>query len=421
VITLRYAVAMYVSSVLGAGILVIPGLAAGAAGPASIIAWVLLAVACYPFAYTFSNLSARKPESGGIYSFALESFGHSASTAVAWLFLAWEILGAPAATLAAASYLSDALPISRLEVFIAAGSILALGFGINYLGIRLSGRVQFATVLGIVAVLFLAVATSVTRIKAQNFSPVFPEGVASVGVAAALIMWCFLGYENVSNVAEEFKDPKRDFHRSVLISVLLISVLYISVAVAIVGTGAYRIGTGVTPFAQMMSTVLGPSGGAAISVLAVVIIFGTVNAYTAGFARAAYAAAREGDLPKGLGVLDRSSGTPRRALAALFSLAVCSLAVFYVFNVNVESAFLATSGAAIFIYVIGSLAGIRLLREKGVRRVLPWVSLLVSMAILPFIGSLLLASAAILVAGIAFNRLVYRRGTTRRSSQAVAV
>ena len=70
VITLRHAVAIYVSSLLGSGIFVIPGLAARIAGPASIVSWLLLSLASYPFAYTFAKLSARRPESGGIYAFA---------------------------------------------------------------------------------------------------------------------------------------------------------------------------------------------------------------------------------------------------------------------------------------------------------------------------------------------------------------
>jgi len=413
VITLRYAVAMYVSSVLGSGIIVIPGLAAREAGPASIVAWVLLAFASYPFAYTFARLSARKPESGGIYSFALEGFGHRVSSAVAWLFVAWEVLGAPAATLAAASYLAAAVPLSRPEIFAAAVTILALGFGINYFGIRLSGRVQLATVASIVAVLALAVATSVERANPANFTPFFPAGLSSVGVAAALIVWCFLGYENVSNVAEEFKDPKRDFQRSVVISVLLISVLYVAVAVAVVGTGVYRSGTGVTPFADMTEGIFGPSGAAVISVLAVFIIFGTVNAYTAGFGRVVYAAAREGDLPRSLAVIDAKTGAPRRALAALFVLAMVSMVAFYVLRIDIESAFLATSGAAIFAYVVGSLSGAKLLKERGARRLLPWISLIVSLAILPFIGVLLVDSVAIVVVGMAVTWL-YSRGAKRR-------
>src|SRR2546425_3060327 len=66
---MRYAVALYMSSVLGSGVLVLPGLAAQIAGPASLLAWLLLSLASYPLAYTFASLSARKPESGGVYSF----------------------------------------------------------------------------------------------------------------------------------------------------------------------------------------------------------------------------------------------------------------------------------------------------------------------------------------------------------------
>ena len=123
VITLRQAVAIYVSSLLGSGIFVIPGLAARIAGPASIISWILLSLASYPFAYTFAKLSARKPEAGGIYGFAKEGIGPNAGAATAWLFLAWAVLGAPAATVAAASYLTFVLPLARLDVFLVAAGL----------------------------------------------------------------------------------------------------------------------------------------------------------------------------------------------------------------------------------------------------------------------------------------------------------
>ena len=63
----------------GSGVLVLPGLAARLAGPASLLAWGLLSVASYPFAYTFASLSARNPESGGVYAFAKEAFGRPAA------------------------------------------------------------------------------------------------------------------------------------------------------------------------------------------------------------------------------------------------------------------------------------------------------------------------------------------------------
>ena len=413
VITVRHAVAIYVSSVLGAGILVIPGLAARAAGPGSLLAWGFLALASYPFAYTFSSLSVRRPESGGIYSFAKEAFGHGASTMTAWLFVAWVVLGAPAITLAAGSYLAFAFPISGPGVFLVALAILAFAYGINLRGIRLSGRVQVVVVGVMVGILTLGVAASAPSVKPANFTPLLPDGAASVGVASALVMWSFLGYENVSNIAEEFKDPKRDFGRSVTISVVLIGVLYMAVAATVVGTGAFTAGGGVTPFAVMMSNVFGTYGGAAVSILAVVIIFSTVNAYTAGMGRVVYAAALDGNLPRFLGKVDPGTGVPRRALAALFLLIAGALVVYYVENVDVQTAFLATSGAAVLTYVVGSAAGVRLLREGGVRRALPWASLVVSFVIIPFIGSLLAASIPVAVLGFLYGRFRGRKEQVR--------
>ncbi len=395
--------ALYISSVLGAGVLVIPGLAAQAAGPASILAWCLLSLASYPFAYTFARLSARNPESGGIYSFAKEAFGVRMGAVVAWLFVAWAMAGAPAISLAAGSYVASSVPLTRPETFIVAGALLLTAFLVNYRGIRFSGRVQLVTVAVIVSVLSFVVVASAASVRASNFAPFLPNGLASVGVAAALIVWSYLGYENVSNVAEEFKDPKRDFNRSVAISVLLVSALYLAVAIVTVGTGAYKGGGGVTPFSTLMSSILGPSGEVAISALAVVIIFSTVNAYVAGMARIIYAAARDGSFPGSLATVDPRTGVPARSILALLALVMASLLAFYALNLDIESAFLATSGAAILTYVVGSAAGIRLLREKGGRRALPWASLLVSLAILPFIGYQLAVSMAIALTGIAYS------------------
>src|SRR3989449_3203454 len=241
-ITLRYAVALYVSSVLGSGVLVLPGLAAQLAGPGSLLAWVLLSVVSYPFAYTFASLSARKPEAGGIYSFTKESFGLRVATVTGWLFALWFITGGPAVMLIAASYVAYAFPMSRAETFVVAGAIIFSVFVVNYRGIVVSNKVQLAVVASIVGLLLATVISSSYLVRLENLEPFLPNGLLPVGVSAALIFWSFLGYENVSNVAEEFRDPKKDFHRSILLSVALVSGLYIAVAFVTVGTLAYKSG-----------------------------------------------------------------------------------------------------------------------------------------------------------------------------------
>src|SRR5438552_3294321 len=407
-ITLRYAVALYVSSVLGSGVLVLPGLAAQLAGPGSLLAWVLLSIVSYPFAYTFASLSARKPEAGGIYSFAKESFGLRIATVTGWLFALWFITGGPAVMLIAASYLAYAFPMSRAETFVVAGAIIFSVFVVNYRGIVVSNKVQLAVVVSIVGLLLATVISSSYLVRLENLEPFLPNGLLPVGVSAALIFWSFLGYENVSNVAEEFRDPKKDFHRSILLSVALVSGLYIAVAFVTVGTLAYKSGGSVAPFAAILSNVLGVYGAIGTAILAVFIIFGTASAYMTGMSRVIYAVARDGGLPRVLDHVSKKTGAPDRSILALVGLSFSVLLVFYVFGADLETALLIPSGAAILTYVIGAVAGVRLLKH----RVFPYVTLAISLAILPFLGALLLFSLATMAAATLYGRFFQgRRGS----------
>ena len=402
--TMRYAVALYMSSVLGSGVLVLPGLTAQRAGPASILAWVLLSMASYPMAYTFASLSARRPESGGVYAFARESFGPRVATSTGWLFVVWYVTGAPAVTVIAASYLAFAFPLGRTVAYAVAGLIIIGAFVINYRGIVVSGKVQLAVVVSIVVLLLTTVVASSRLVRLENFQPFAPNGWLPVGVAAALIFWSYLGYENVSNVAEEFKNPKQDFQRSIVLSVTLIGALYLSVAIATIGTQAYKAGGSVAPFAAILSNALGPYGADGTAILAVFIIFGTVNAYTTGMSRVIYKAAREGGFPKALDKVHPRTGVPHRSLALLSGLSLISLVLFYFLNVDLETALLIPSGAAILVYVIGSASGIRMLGKGGVKSVFPWISLGVSLVMLPFVGVLLVVSLAVAALGLVYNR-----------------
>ncbi|MGA9119742.1 MAG: amino acid permease, partial [Bacteroidota bacterium] len=214
--------------------------------------------------------------------------------------------------------------------------------------------------------------------------------------------WSFLGYENVSNVAEEFRDPKRDFKRSIGLSVVLIGCLYIAVAVVTIGTGAYVAGGSVAPFAAIFSNTLGRYGATGTAVLALFIIFGAVNAYTAGMSRVIYAVARDGGFPRMLYHVNSKTGVPDRSLTMLFGLAMVMLAVYFYSEVNLETALLIPSGAAILVYVIGSAAGIKLLKGKEGRNIFAWISLGMSLAILPFVGVLALIAVVTALAGLGF-------------------
>jgi amino acid efflux transporter len=407
-IKLRNAVALYASSVLGSGVLVLPGLAARIAGPGSILAWILLSLASYPFAYTFASLSARRPESGGVYSFAKEAFGLQIATVTGWLFALWVITGAPAVALIAASYLGYAFPLDHTETFLMGFAIFLAAFIVNYRGIVVSNKVQLATIGSIIALLIAAIVSSSFFVKVQHFTPFLPEGLVPVGTAAALIFWSYLGYENASNVAEEFENPQRDFRRSIILSVVLISALYICVAFVTIGTLAYRAGGSVAPFAAILSNVLGKYGAAGTAVLAVFIIFGTVNAYTTGMSRVFFAVSRDGGFPKSLDHVNEKTKVPDRSLMALFGCTAPVFVIYYFFNVNLETALLIPSGAAILVYIIGSGAGIKLLGkiQKSAKKkaiIFPLISLVISIVVVPFVGWLLFVSIAIVLGALGYS------------------
>ena len=267
----------------------------------------------------------------------------------------------------------------------------------------------------IVGLLLSAIAFSIGSVRLGNFFPFAPHGLMPLGTAAALIFWSFLGYENVSNIAEEFRDPKRDFKRSIVLSVLVIGFLYVAVATVTIGTGAYREGGSVAPFAAIFANTLGRYGAAGTAILALFIIFGAVNAYTAGMSRVIYAVARDGGFPHILYHLNAITGVPDRSLVMLFTFSMLTLGGYFLSGVNLETALLIPSGAAILVYVIGSAAGIKLLKGPQERGVFAWISLLMSLAILPFVGVLALVSVVTGLAGFGF---VWITGWRRKISGA---
>src|SRR3989475_1553707 len=101
-----------------------------------------------------------------------------------------------------------------------------------------------------------------------------------------------------------------------------------------------------------------------------------------------------------LAAVDRRTGAPHHSLVFLIVLVLLSLLAFYILNIDFVSAFLMASGAAILTYVIGSVAGIRLLQDRGMRRGLPSVFLRGWVAPLPLLGTLPAAGGVIARGGL---------------------
>ena len=100
--------ALTLGAMLGTGVISLPALAAGVAGPASLVAWGALVLLSVPLATTFAALGARHPDGGGVATYARLAFGERAATMVGWAFYATIPVGAPAAAGFAGAYVADA-------------------------------------------------------------------------------------------------------------------------------------------------------------------------------------------------------------------------------------------------------------------------------------------------------------------------
>jgi amino acid efflux transporter len=154
----------------------------------------------------------------------------------------------------------------------------------------------------------------------------------------------------------------------------------------------------------MLGNALGTYGAIGTAILALIIIFGTVNAYTTGMSRVIYATAKDGGLPRFLDKIHPQTRVPYRTLILIVTVSWATIIIFYFLNFNLATELLIPSGAAILVYLVGSASGIKLLKVKGVKRSFPWISLMVSIVMIPFVGPLILVSLAFATTGYIYGR-----------------
>ncbi len=412
VITLPQAVALYVAAVIGAGVLLLPGLAATTAGPASMLAWAFDALLGAPLALTFAALGARHPDAGGVATYTARAFGGGAGAAVGWMYFIGATIGQIIVPLVGAAYIAQPLGLDRNGLFLVAGLILAFPIAANLRGLQVSGRMALG-LSALVALLLLAAAlVSLPRQRLSAWTPFLPHGWGAVGQVVVLLLFAFSGWEAVASLGAEFKRPERDIPRSVILSVAIITLLYLAVAAATIGAREYGGPTkDSVSVALLLSGGLGGAlrGGAQViaATVAVIVCIGTINAFIAGVARLGYALAHDDAAPGWLATLDHR-GTPVAGVLLIGLFAEGGLLLSWLLGLDAAFWLALPNTLVLLTYIAGMAAGARLL--SGRWRMLALLSLLLCLAALPFTGASLWL--ALLIALVA---LAYRWGRRRRA------
>lgn len=406
-IRLPSAVALYCGAVLGSGILALPAVAAETAGPASVIAWAALCILSFPLALTFGALARRHPVAGGFAAYIERGLGRRWGMIAGWIFLAQMPTGTVIAGLIAGSYLAAPLGLGRDGVFVIAGVVIVLAYGLNLFGLRLAGAVQAVATAGVLVLVGVIVAAAASDVRAAAFQPFAPDGWPAVGVAATQLFWAFVGWEAITPLAEEFADPERDVARASVISVVVVAVVYLALAVVTIGTRAYGPAAGALPsFAHMAGRTFGAHAILVVGVAGGVLAFTPLNAYVAGMSRLAYAMARSGDLPGWAARLHPATQVPHRILLVLGAACLAALGVAYVADLGIAELLPISTSSFLATYVLSMTAAVRLL--DGGARVLAVISLVACVAVLAFAGAL-----ALWLVGVAAVALAYGAWTAR--------
>ncbi|SDX61631.1 amino acid efflux transporter [Marininema mesophilum] len=175
-INLPQAIALYISAILGSGILFLSASTASIAGPASIVSWLVMVLFSFPLAYTFAILSRSYPDVGGAATFVRMAFGEHSGNLVGWFYFITAAVGQIIVSLTGANYIGATLHWSPLPIAGIACLILLIGGLSNHYGIQVSGKISLILSTLLVVMLSIAMIVTIPFVEWDNFKPFAPKG-----------------------------------------------------------------------------------------------------------------------------------------------------------------------------------------------------------------------------------------------------
>ncbi|MBS7643212.1 amino acid permease [Candidatus Bathyarchaeota archaeon] len=306
---LRETVALGVGGTIGGGIFVLIGAAAGYAGPAVLLSFVLAFLAALFIALPYAELACRYPIAGGGYAFTRAVLGRNWGFLMGWGYWGAYIFASGYVTLGFGGYLNI---ITGIPVVYGALALITVSTAINLVGVRISGRVQTSIVLLAIGALLGFAVTGLPHVQLGNLSPFFPQGANGVIAATLLAFLAFGGFDMVAAAGEEVTKPERNLPVAILLTLGSVLGLYLLVTFVAVGVLSWnQLGVSHAPLSSAASRFLGSVNGPKLIALAAVFTTAaTSNAVLVVSSRIAFAMARDGLLPKVLSHVHKSTSVP---------------------------------------------------------------------------------------------------------------
>jgi amino acid transporter len=301
-------VSLGIGGTIGSGIFVVPGIAAGIAGPSSLFAWVFVALSACCVALSLAWIQARSLSGTPFISIFEPVFGPHASAALASIYLVSSVFGV--ATIA--SGLGQYFTFFGIPHVLAAEIFVIMAFlGVNLIGIALSGRTEnILTAAKIVPIVAIAVAL-IPFIRPENLVPARVATLPDILKVVIIVYWPFTGFEISAIPVEETRDP-RSISRALLLVMLLVCTIYLVLNISLIGSvGAADLAASPAPVASAAGIIF--SGAApVVALIGIITMFSALNAYIVGTSRVLQNMAGRFRLPRLAELTPR--GTPKAAL-----------------------------------------------------------------------------------------------------------
>lgn len=319
-------IAISLSSMLGSGIFVLPGLAATHAGSEIWLAYLIAAVCMIPAATSKAELATAMPSSGGTYVYLERIFGPLLGSIVGLGLWASMLFKSAFALLGFAIYLGV---LTEVPARATALGLLAGIAALNVAGAKKIGKVQLvvvATTLVFLIVLALFAVPQMSLLRLESGAAISTGGLLS---ATGLVFISFDGLTKITAVAEEVRNPERTVPWGVMLSLALVSAIYVAMALfllSVLGPGSLAGHT--TPIHALASKVSSSTFGVPAAILGALTLVAMSNTGLLGASRFPFAMARERLLPQTLARVHPRLQTPVNSILLTASLMGLALALF---------------------------------------------------------------------------------------------
>ena len=357
VLGLRSAVIINLGAIIGAGIFVIIGIAAGKAGPAIIISIFISAIIAIFTGLSFSEIAQHISKEGGVYEYAKESFAPSAGFIGGTMWTFSNMIAISAVSLSMGSYINSLFHL-HINLIIYGIPVIILFAVLNMLGIKNSAKTLSVLVGVNLVILIIFIVSGLFYFKASDFSNFAPRGFTGIMEGSALIFFAFTGFSRITTVGDEVKNPEKNIPKAIIISIIISSVLYAVVAVVAIGLiPSSSLASASAPLSAAIKVLHNPYLIVIIAIGGITATAGVVLTGILGTSRVLYAMGRDREIPERFGKIDKF-GTPIYSI--LLSMAISLLFVYFVgFSTIIE----ASNVSVLIAYAIIDLSAIILWKK----------------------------------------------------------